>query len=766
MYETDSEPLYQEEETKTEEGRNWLSVARRSFEASTTYLDANWRKRWEDNLALFQSRHPTDSKYNSDAYKHRSRLFRPKTRASVRKNEAAAAAAFFSNVDVVSVEPENQSDPAQVIGAELQGQLLNYRLQKTIPWFKLVLGAYQETQVYGICVSYQYWKYKEEEREEPAQLTDDMGQPILAEDGSPIQILRKVPAVVEDKPCIELLPVENVRFDTGADWLDVVNTSPYILRCVPMYVQDVKAKMQSGDWSSLDDSKIRQAMVEYDTLRQQRNQQKEDPLSENKAPLTEFEIVWCHENFVRIDGQDWHYWTLGCHHMLTEPKPLKDVYLIGERPFVVGTCVIEAHKPVPDAPVHLGAELQREANDLVNSRIDNVKLVLNKRWIAKRGAQVDVQSMIRNVAGSVTFTDDPEKDIRELNWPDVTASAYQEQDRINVDYDELMGNFSVGSVQTNRQLNETVGGMQMLGGAASQMTEYQLRTFVETWVEPVLRQLVKLEAKYETDLTLISLMGERAKLFQKYGVSEVSDAMLDQELTVRVNVGMGATDPNTKLQKFALAANTYANVTQLLPDADKEAVRKEIFGLAGYRDGARFFADPNDPNAINKGVVPVTMVNQMQQEMGAQMQELAKKAEDAEFRARKLELTAAEKDLQAQQANVEARVVKTVATAQQQMAKPQEQAAQAQQQQAQAQSPIQVYGTDPQLMQMIAAIGQLIQQTAQQQAEALGQIGQAIGQQGEVLQQVLAATMAEKAITVQRGPDGRIAGASARPMMQ
>jgi hypothetical protein len=68
----------------------------------------------EDALRMFQSKHPLDSKYNSEAYKYRSKLFRPKTRSVIRKNEAAAATAYFSNVDVVNVAPANEQDPQQV----------------------------------------------------------------------------------------------------------------------------------------------------------------------------------------------------------------------------------------------------------------------------------------------------------------------------------------------------------------------------------------------------------------------------------------------------------------------------------------------------------------------------------------------------------------------------------------------------------------------------------------------------------------------------
>jgi hypothetical protein len=67
----------------------WLKAAKDAFSGSTTYVDANYRKKWEDALSMFQSKHPAGSKYLTDTYKHRSKLFRPKTRSVVRRHEAA-----------------------------------------------------------------------------------------------------------------------------------------------------------------------------------------------------------------------------------------------------------------------------------------------------------------------------------------------------------------------------------------------------------------------------------------------------------------------------------------------------------------------------------------------------------------------------------------------------------------------------------------------------------------------------------------------------
>lgn len=609
---------------------DWLTIARDAFTASTNYLDANWRKSWERNISLFQSKHPDGSKYNSAAYKHRSRLFRPKTKSVVRKNEAAAAAAFFANVDVVSIQPENDADPLQVASAELMNELVNYRLTKTLPWFLLLVGGIQTAQVIGFVASYQYWKYREKTSKQYEPLTDDLGQPLVNENGDQYLQESESVEVVEDRPCIELIPAENIRFDPAADWTDIVGSTPYLIRMVPMHVDAVRQNMRANDpktgqpkWKQYTDGEIRQCIVDYDSTRQKRETNRQDPLAANNAPLTDFEVVWCHENFIRLGGEEYVYWTLGTSHLLTDPQPLKEVYFHGQRPVVIGFTVIEAHKAIPESLVAIGAELQKEANETVNQRRDNVSLVLNKRYIVKRNAQVDVESLLRNVPGAVTMANNPLEDVQEQNWPDVTGSAYMEQDRLNVDFDELTGNFSQSSVQTNRSLNETVGGMRLMAGGANQLTEYLLRTFVETWVEPVLYQLVKLEQAYETDFTVLGLAGDKAQLAQKYGIDQVTDELLNQELTVRVDVGTGATDPQQKVGRFMFALKTYGEAMQMLPDANQDAIRKEVFGLLGYKDGGRFFNGEMSP--------AMAQMQQQMQQMQSMLQEMGQKLAQTEM---------------------------------------------------------------------------------------------------------------------------------------
>lgn len=585
----------------------WLTKAKLAFDQSTTFMDNNYRKQWENNIRHFQSKHHAGSKYLKSSYKYRSKMFRPKTRSAIRGNEATAAVAFFANQDVVGIEPQNSNDQFQQASADIIKELIAYRLDKTIPWFLICLGGFQDAQVMGVVASYQAWEYEE------------------SEDGR----------VLKDEPTIEILPIENVRIAPGAKWTDPVNSSPYLIRMIPMYILDVKAKMQQEDpktgkpkWKKLDDAELKTAnSVRFDSTQMTREGDREDKYdSDSTEELSDYDIVWVHQNFMRIDGgTDVVYYTLGTKYILTDPVPIEELYFHGERPVVIGCGVIETHKIFSSGVGQLGENVQKEINEVANQRLDNVKLVLNKRYFVKRGSQVDLKSIVRNVPAGVTLVTDVNADVKPVDFSDVTSSSYNEQDRLNVDYDEVVGAFSSSTIQSNRKLNETVGGMSMLKGTVNNLVEYLIRTFSETWVEPVIRQLVKLEQKYETDEVILALAAQKAGIMQKYDIDEITDELLNQELTTTVNVGMGATDPVMKITNFMLGVHTIMEI--LKGDEQKvfniQEIAKEVFGRIGYKDGARFFIDrmnEQDPEKMQMSEM-MQQMQQMIQELQGQLQE-------------------------------------------------------------------------------------------------------------------------------------------------
>lgn len=587
---------------------DFLQLANDAYESSESYVDSYLRKQWEDGLKQWQSKHASGSKYNADAYKGRSRLFRPRTRAVIRKNEAAAATAFFSTQDIVNIEPVDDSNELDLLTAELTNGLVNHRLQNTIPWFMILNGAYQSAQVHGQVCSYQSWKY----------------------DGK------------RDEPCIDLRPIENIRIDPAADWLDPINSSPYVIDLIPMYVGDIEERMDSVDdktgeakWIKADEKTLLSATNEYYDSTRITREDRNDTKANTDSQNNKFSTAWVRRNIIRVSGQDWVFYTLGGEHLLSKPKKLEEVYFTGERPYVMGCAVLEAHKTYPSSVCDLTRDVQTEINDTCNQRMDNVKFVLNKRYFAKRNRQVDTRSLTRNTPGSVTMMTDPETDVVVQSTPDVTSSAFQEQDRLNLDFDDLAGTFSGSSVQANRKLNETVGGMNLMSQGANQLGEYQLRTFVETWVEPVIKQLVKLELKYETDETILAIAGKKSDTFVKYGFSEVTDKMLTGNLIVSVNVGTGAANPQTQVERFFFGLNSLAGVLgeDFVRDIDKEEVAKEVFGKLGYKDGLRFFNNDEEQDPR------IAQYEQAIQELQRQLEQKRDPAEQA-AKVRKLDAEA------------------------------------------------------------------------------------------------------------------------------
>lgn len=584
-------------------GDNWLAVAQEVYRSSTSARDEDLIREWENAWRAFNNEHPHGSKYGTADYRHRSKLYRPKTRTALRRREAAAAAAFFASEDVATVSALDDGDDVNRASAEFWNEVLSYRLTTKHPkhginWFLVCMGAVQTSSVMGVCASKQHWRRTEREVGRERVL-------VQAEDGQYREESRPIMKPVIDKPVIDLLPPENLRIDRAADWIDPVNSSPYLIIEIPMFVTDVKARMKDTnpstgqpEWKTVDDAVLAKARVEQqDSTRRAREGENRRDSKDQRNTIEDHHIVWVRENFIRTDGRDMCFYTVGGEAMLTDPKPTEEVYPEqgGQRPVTLGCSLIEAHKVYPIGIPALTRGVQQEANEHANLRIDAARLAMSGRPIVRAGRNVNLRNLSRHIPGQPIMVRE-DGDVKWDRPPDVGASAYAEQDRLNVDFDELAGNFSTSSVQTSRQLNETVGGMNILAADANQMADYDLRVFVETWVEATLMQVIRLEQYYETDPTIMTLAGQKARLVMRYGIDTVTDDMLEREMVVSVNVGIGATDPGRKLQRLttALAAAQKFVFPMMSPEAamslpKPEDLIQELFGHAGYKDAGRFF---------------------------------------------------------------------------------------------------------------------------------------------------------------------------------
>lgn len=588
---------------------------------------------------MFKNKHTKASKYNTEFYQKRSRLFRPKTRTSSIHFDADLARAFFSTSRLTRVLPENKKDPIAVAGAAVGSELVSYHLKKSIPWRKLVVGAGQEAWKMGDIISHQGWCYE----------VDTLGN------------------VRKDIPKVTLIPSENLRLSEAADWEDPINTSPFVIWVDHMYVCDIEDRILLGEggkapgWFPLTDGEILAARdFEWNTTRQERNPNGVDPVTEPK-PITDYDIIPVHKNFMTEDGETYVYYTLGHSTMLSDPVLLEEEYPQG-MPFVQGNLLINPFTTYHEGMPELGQPIQEEINNVANDRIDNVHLVLNKRYFAKRGRNVDFRSLLRNISGSISMMDDPNEDVRVVETSDVTASSYMEQDKLDTDFDELIGAFSpVVQNQAGQAAGGSVGGMSMAQAGSASVTEFMLENFHTSWVEPVIAQLVSLIFAFESEKTINSIVKDTEALEVLQGSGEPIEDIMSR-ISVEVNVGISATNPQMKVEKmlYGLSALGQVHQSPMAARLDIDEISNEIFSQLGFRNNERFFKDdPTDPVVAQLE----DQVQQLQSQLDSKMQEIeARNAVDREklqFEVGKYQNEQASREAEVNRTNVETQKLMT-----------------------------------------------------------------------------------------------------------
>ena len=589
-----------------------VARARAIYSQSTDYLRTNIEQDWEVALSHFNNEHaPGGRMYEAQRGQRvrnrqvsRGKVFRPKTRASIKQHEAGLATAMFGTTNLVNVAPQNPSSEEQQVAAGIARELLQYRLGK-LRWELTAQGAFQDTKVYGLCVSHQYWSRRVQEKWMPVS-NPETGEAEIDDQGRPLGMRKS--DVIEDTLRCDLIPPENLRFDPGADWRNVADTSSYLILIKPMRVIDVENMMRrnGGHWLDHD----RAALVatkgqgqDGENIRYSRDgDSRTDPQS--NISVSGLVMVNAHMNILREEGKDIVFWTLGTSLLLTRPRKLTDMepwLQPGERPVVVGVSSLHSHRNYPDGDVGQIAGLQEEINIVANQRIDNVRLALNKRFFAKRSANINVADLVRNRPGSVVLTDNPREDILEVTTQDVTGSSYREQDALATELDELAGGLDMAKVATD---GASPGGIARAGAAASAVRDYGVWLFVVSWVEPVLRQLLRLEQTYEEDETILAIAADRAGHFARFKEGRVDDELLEQELFLRVDASLGTLDPLRKVERLRVGLESVMSLPEMGERIKPMQVSQEIFGALGFSAAERFFLSDEEYEEIKANAPP------------------------------------------------------------------------------------------------------------------------------------------------------------------
>lgn len=611
-------------------GIDFLSVVRQAEQQAQLYMAQVNRRAWAQSYRAHHNEHFIGSKYTKPEWRNRSRLFVPKTRTAVRKDLATVAASLFNSIKAIDCLPGNDGDPRQRGAAALMEQIVNYRTDRTsgknaFPWFLVALGSRMDADLTGICVTKQEWENKFRKVREDAYLDDESGE---------TRVKQQFEMLV-DRPDMKLYPPENVIIHTGASWLNPAQSAAFLILKSPMTFDEIRAKEDDPfkPWHHLSDAELRGASnlgkMDMEAIRRARESGL-DRYDETQTG-TQFQVVWVCETFVRMNNEDWTFYSVGDQYYLTDPRPTREVYpeQDGERPVTIGYGSLESHRIFPMSSVESWQPLQIETNDLRNLQLDSFKQNVMPVTKVVRGKRIDLDQVKRRSSGSAIMVDNKDDVIFETP-PQVANASIQMSNELNLELDDLAGQQNYGSVETNNALGKTLGGLKLAAGAANAVAEFDVRVWIETWANNALAQIVKLEQYYESDQTVLELCGQRAQLWEKHGINQIDDDLIDSQVGIRVSVGLGAGDPQQRLAKFQSAMQVFAPLAaqsqefqsgQFEPDI--QAIGDEVFGAVGYQDGGKRFIK------VNPGPRPNPMGDLQTQKLQAEIEQRQRQGKGA-----------------------------------------------------------------------------------------------------------------------------------------
>lgn len=520
----------------------------------------------------------------------RSMLFIPKTQIQVDKWTKTFVNAFYMSDDIVTVD--YSLDEAQEI---FTNEVVNRRIEGKTTFFMFLTDAAHATVKYGNVGGKTGWDYSESSKQESV---------VDPETGETIQTTITSPAV--DKPFFEVIPFEQLQVDYRCTSTDPAQDSPFLRHWTPMYVTDIQDKFDSKEWKKpkgVDWDKLSEGPWTLNLVHKARQGGMEDPTqtnvgSDSDGPALSYRQVWVVENYFRSGGTDWTFISLGDVHIVTDPERVADKFVHHKRPFAISKFNPQSFRVYSDGLPEMMRGPQAETNAIRNQRRDNVSLIMNKGHYVRRGAGIQLSSLMNSRPGMIALGDRiTEEDVRAIETPDVTASAYREEDTNNRDIEEISGH-SANTLGVQAPDRQTATASAIAASSAGEDESFRIKCFIETFVRPLLEMFYDNVAKLEKDPEILAYASVNT------GLPPDKSLLVRGELVV--NAGMGSTNKELRASKYERVLNLCAQLAPLDPSFIQTAkeVMREWLPLTGIKNVDRFL--PAGPQAGEQPPVGAT----------------------------------------------------------------------------------------------------------------------------------------------------------------
>ena len=307
-----------------------------------------------------------------------------------------------------------------------------------------------------------------------------------------------------------------------------------------------------------------------------------------------------------------HYWEDDRHALLINRKQLAydgptPYWRHGKKPFIVVPFDKVPNQIYGISAVQLIEHLQHELNTHRNQRIDNVSLVLNRMWIARRG--IDEEQFISRPHG-IIWVDNPESDVKPLVTPDVTGSAYNEESVIKQDMESTLATPNVIRGMTPER-RETATATMTQASNASMRFDVKILLFDSLGIRRMAMLMDMNNQQFIDQPRLVRLFGDDTAEWQMVGPHEIMG-----EYDYRP--AGASTDPaaNKELRRQQLTQALMFAIQTNNPFIKKYELTREWMGSFDFRNVDKFLYTPEEVQEMQQAAQAAEQQQAIMAQMG------------------------------------------------------------------------------------------------------------------------------------------------------
>jgi hypothetical protein len=243
----------------------------------------------------------------------------------------------------------------------------------------------------------------------------------------------------------------------------------------------------------------------------------------------------------------------------------------------------------------VGKPTQERFNKLVNQRLDNVDLVLNKQGFYNgNDTLINTKRLQISEPGRWHKVSDTVNSIRWMDTPDVTASSYKEEELAKADFRESTG-ATIPLLPTEAEQHRTASGINLLQGAAGARFRPIIRNLEHDLVQEIARH-------YLSNLQQFMILPEWIDATSEDGQHE---PVLVQPEYIQAQVTFMPTGLSELLNKEVQIGQLlrFKEVTANDPTVNRAEINKRIGQLMGFKDFNKLVVQ-QPPADLSSGLTP------------------------------------------------------------------------------------------------------------------------------------------------------------------